>query len=254
MNEPKFSLMMPAYNYVKYLKAAVDSVKAQTYENWELIIQDDCSTDGTYELAWALAQQDDRIKVFRNEKNLNVPGARANAMQNCTGDYIGHIDSDDTLYPFALSVVAKYFEKNPDIAMVYSDMADMDERGNVFGYRASRNPGENLGFYGWTHFGAFRRTAYEQVAGYNRDIPCCEDGDLFMQIADKFKFGRIPMVLYIHRNHDNNTSSRNNKCETCPARTTTCNFARIWAKHVGYDLETWTPLNKTTDTGTENHA
>ena len=241
--EPKFSLMMTAYNNVMYLKAAIDSVKAQTYDNWELIVQDDCSTDGTYELAWALAQQEPRIKVFRNSQNLGVPKSRANAMKNCTGEYIGHIDSDDMLFPFTLSVVEGFFNKHPNTALVYSDMADMDANGNVFGYRASKNSGENLGNYGWKHFGAYRRTAYEQVTGYNETLPCaCEDGDLFMQIADKFEFARIPMVLYIYRNHTTNTSTKNKKCEDCPARTTTCNFSRIWAKHVGYDLVTWKPL------------
>jgi glycosyltransferase involved in cell wall biosynthesis len=246
--------MMTAYNNVRYLKAAIDSVKAQVYENWELIVQDDCSTDGTYELAWAMAQQEPRIKVFKNAKNLGTAGARAQAVLNCTGDYIGHIDSDDMLFPFTLSVVTKYFEKHPDVALVYSDMADMDVEGNIFGYRASKNYGENLGNYGWTHFGAYRRTAYEQIKGYNPDIPCCEDGDLFMQIADKLKFGRIPMVLYMYRNHTTNTSAKNNKCESCPARTTTCNFSRIWAKHVGYDLETWKPLEKKEEQGKQGET
>lgn len=239
MEKPLFSLMMPAYNYVKYLKAAIDSVKAQTYENWELIIQDDASTDGTYELAWAIAQKDKRIKVHRNEKNLGIPGTRANAIKHITGDLIGHLDSDDTLYPYSLQTMVDFFADHPDVMLAYSDMADMDETGNIFGYRSNRNPGENLAFYGWMAFGVYRKTAYDKVKGYNRDIPSCEDGDLFMQICDQNKFARVPVVLYARRNHGNNTSLKNQKCDTCPARTTTCNFAPIWAKHAGYDLVTW---------------
>jgi glycosyltransferase involved in cell wall biosynthesis len=238
----KFSLMMPAYNYVKYLKQAVDSVRSQTYKNWELVIQDDCSTDGTYELAWALSKQDKRIRVYRNGQNLGVPGTRANAAKHITGDLVGHIDSDDTLYPYALQTMIDCFEANPDVMLAYSDMADMDETGNVFGYRANRNPGDNLAFYGWMSFGAYRKSAYDAVKGYNRHIPSCEDGDLFMQIVDKYKFARVPVVLYARRNHGNNTSLKNQKCSTCPARTTTCNFAPIWAKHAVYDLITWTKI------------
>lgn len=66
MNLPLISVMMIAYNNVQFIKAAIESVQAQTYPNWELVINDDCSTDGTYELAQKLAEKDERIRVFQN--------------------------------------------------------------------------------------------------------------------------------------------------------------------------------------------
>jgi glycosyltransferase involved in cell wall biosynthesis len=77
--KPLFSLMMICYNNVQFIKMSIDSVKTQTYENWELIIVDDRSSDGTYELAQKLAEGEPRIKVFQNAKNLMTPKNRAEA-------------------------------------------------------------------------------------------------------------------------------------------------------------------------------
>jgi hypothetical protein len=159
------------------------------------------------------------------------------------------------LFPFTLSVVAKYFEKHPDVALVYSDTATMNENGTVYTYTANKDPGESLSNYGWRHFGAYRRTAYEQTEGYNRKLHCgCEDGDLFMQIAEKFKFGRIPMVLYMHRYHEKNASKTVNKCEVCPERPVNCNYIRVWAKEVGWDRVTWKPLEKKEEQGEQGET
>lgn len=68
----KVSIIMLAYNNVRFLKTAIDSIKAQTYQNWELLISDDCSSDGTWELSSTLSNYDQRIKVYQNEQNIGV--------------------------------------------------------------------------------------------------------------------------------------------------------------------------------------
>ena len=78
MKEPLVSIMMPAYNAGKYIGRAIESVLAQTYENWELIIVDDCSTDNTYEIA--ASYKDPRIRILRHEQNMGVGPSRNDAL------------------------------------------------------------------------------------------------------------------------------------------------------------------------------
>jgi glycosyltransferase involved in cell wall biosynthesis len=244
MSQPFVSLMMIAYNNVQFLKAAVDSVRAQTYENWELIINDDCSTDGTWELAQKLAEGDPRIKVFRNATNLKTPGNRAAAVKHLSGDYVGHIDADDMLYPYAVEAAVKYLGEHPEVALVYSDTAGIDATGNITGYTRYSDYDSNLAYFGWRPFGVYRMSVLRQIDGYNTKLSKgCEDGDLFMQIAERHKFARVPYVSYYHRSHGNNTSPNNYTCATCPERPV-CNYIRVWSKHAGYDPLTFTPLSK----------
>ena len=246
MSQPLVSLMMISYNNAGYLKAAIDSVVAQTYPNWEMVISDDCSTDGSWELAQVLATRDSRIKLVQTPRNLKTPGNRAFAAKHLTGDLVGHIDADDTLFPYSVQVAVDYLNANPGVAMVYSDMAEINAAGTVTGYTVNKEPDPtpNLAFHGWRPFGVYRMSAYQTVDGYNdRLTQGCEDGDLFLQIADKHKFARIPQVLYAHRSHGTNNSPKNHKCATCPDRPV-CNYVRIWSKHAGYDPVTFTPLKK----------
>lgn len=244
MSDPLVSVMMIAYNNVAYLKAAVDSVRKQTYTNWELVINDDCSTDGTWELAQKLAEADPRIRAFQNERNLKTPGNRAAAAKHLNGEFVGHLDADDMLYPYAIEHMMAFFAANPDVALAYSDMADINIKSKVTGYRAHPDESPNLSSHGWRHFGVYRMSAYKDTEGYNAKLTQgCEDGDLFLQIAEKHKFVRIPEVLYAYRSHGENNSTKNHKCESCPDRPV-CNYVRIWSKHAGFDPVTFKPLEK----------
>lgn len=99
---PLVSVIMPAYCAEAYLQAAVESVREQTVENWELLILDDCSADGTFALAQALAEQDDRITALRNEQNMGVAATRNKGIALAKGAYIAFLDSDDIWMPSKL--------------------------------------------------------------------------------------------------------------------------------------------------------
>jgi glycosyltransferase involved in cell wall biosynthesis len=96
---PKVSFCMPCYNGVVYLRSAVDSVLAQSVENFELIVVDDASTDGTFELARELAAQDDRIRVYRNAQNLGIAPNWNRCIELARGEWIKFIFQDDMLAP-----------------------------------------------------------------------------------------------------------------------------------------------------------
>ncbi len=99
---PLVSVVMPAYNAEPYIEAAVRSVMGQTIRNWELILLDDASQDGTWAVAQSLAAEDDRITVLRNAENMGVARTRNRGIAMCAGRYVALLDSDDVWYPHKL--------------------------------------------------------------------------------------------------------------------------------------------------------
>lgn len=102
MTDPLVSIIMPAYNRAATIPAAIASIQAQSYCNWELIVVDDRSTDRTKEVVADLAGRDSRIQYVLNERAKGVGGARNNGMLCAKGDYIAFLDSDDEWLPFHL--------------------------------------------------------------------------------------------------------------------------------------------------------
>jgi glycosyltransferase involved in cell wall biosynthesis len=240
---PKVSIMMLCHTgRGRLLVRAVQSVLVQTYPNWELVIQDDCSEDFTYDIAKLLAQKDSRIRVYRNQIRLGAPKNRAAAIKNMTGDLLCHVDSDDFIYPHALTTMVEVFLKNPSIGFAYSDMAYGDETGKVTSYRLNEEPVLGQKCQGWRSFGMYTRKAYTQTNGYNTKLEhTCEDGDLVTQIAAKFPIVRVGHVLYWANNTagaDHVTLNHKIDCATCPCRPD-CNYAKAYADWVGYNLDTW---------------
>jgi glycosyltransferase involved in cell wall biosynthesis len=238
---------MAAYNNVAYVKLAIDSVKAQTYKNWELVIYDDGSTDGTKELAHALSLQDDRIKFHAAPANGGVNMALVKLAALFKGELVAHFDSDDMLERWSVEEMVRAFDSNPDAQFIYSDMAHIDIKGNVVAYQKNEDfDVDKLYNYGWKHFGMYRASVLKHIAGYNEKLSIvagCGDGDFFMQIAEKFKIVRVPKVLYLYRNHGNHTSAKKLPCDVCPANPD-CNYIRVWTKSLNYDQRTVKPLEQ----------
>jgi len=95
MNRDLVSIIMPAYNCEKFISETIDSVLKQSYQNWELIIVDDCSTDSTADIVKEYADKDSRVKYFENDKNSGAAISRNNALKHATGRFMAFLDSDD---------------------------------------------------------------------------------------------------------------------------------------------------------------
>lgn len=106
------SVITPAYNAEAYVAETIESVLAQTYTDWEMIIVDDCSTDRTYEIAVRYSENDGRIKVIRHENNSGVAAARNTALDAASGDYVAFLDSDDMWFPDKLRIQYDFMEKH----------------------------------------------------------------------------------------------------------------------------------------------
>ncbi len=108
--QKKISVVVPLYNEEDYIERCVDSILAQTYSNWELLLVDDGSTDRSPEICDAYAKKDDRIKVFHQE-NRGFSGSRNTGLKNATGTYLMFVDGDDDLKPRALEIAYENMEK-----------------------------------------------------------------------------------------------------------------------------------------------
>lgn len=127
MNE-LVSIIMPSYNTAKYIGESIESVQRQTYQNWELIIVDDCSPDNTDEVVKSYLS-DERINYFKNEKNSGAAVSRNRALREAKGKWIAFLDSDDLWMPEKLKKQISFMEKN-GYHFSYTNYAEIDTEDN----------------------------------------------------------------------------------------------------------------------------
>lgn len=120
------SIITPAYNSEKFIAETIVSVQNQTYENWELIVVDDCSSDKTAEIVLSFLEKDPRIKYIRNEYNRGSAYSRNVALQNANGKWIAFLDSDDVWFPEKLERQIEFMLKN-NYKFSYTDYCEIDE-------------------------------------------------------------------------------------------------------------------------------
>src|SRR5699024_3337644 len=130
IEQPLVSIITPAYNSARFIHEAIESVLAQTYTNWEMIIVDDCSTDDTMEIVQTYAEKDARIKLYQLEENSGSGVARNRAMDESQGRFIAFLDSDDVWMPEKLTRQMAFMLDN-GIAFSFTKYVRMHEDGTV---------------------------------------------------------------------------------------------------------------------------
>lgn len=130
------SVVMPSYNSEDFIAESIKSVQSQTYGDWELLIVDDCSTDGTVAVAEAIAMDDSRVHVFSNERNSGAACSRNRALREAKGDWIAFLDSDDLWGPDKLERQLAFMRKS-GCSFSYTEYETMDEGGESQGRRFS---------------------------------------------------------------------------------------------------------------------
>lgn len=126
----KVSVAMAIYNCASTLKEAVDSILSQTFADWELILCDDCSTDGTLAIAREYESQYENILVIRNERNIGLPASLNHCIEHAQGEYIARMDGDDISLPERFQVEVDFLESHPEYAIVSCAMINFDENGD----------------------------------------------------------------------------------------------------------------------------
>ncbi len=127
------SIVTPSYNCSDFIGKTIESIQAQTYENWELLITDDCSTDDSCEIIRSYAAKDPRIKLMQFESNLGPGDARNNSIRMANGRFIAFCDADDRWYPDKLETQLRFMlQKNCSLS--YTSYDECDESGKITGY------------------------------------------------------------------------------------------------------------------------
>ncbi len=215
------SLVIPVYNRDTYLKTTIDSILAQTYTNFELIIWDDGSTDDSLAVANKYATEDSRIKVFTAD-NTGQGAALVKAIAQTNGKYLGIVDSDDLLHPEALVKTLAVLESNSSVGMVYTDHVVIDANGKEkgIGKRCSipYSPERLLIDFMTFHFRLMRRDVYDAMGGFDANLGIAEDYDLCLRLSEVTAVEHLAEPLYYYRWHSANISTtqqlRQAKCST----------------------------------------
>ena len=129
MNE-LISIVLPVYNGERFLRASIDSVIAQTYQNWELLVVDDCSTDSTASIVREYVQLDPRIKYFKNEVNLRLPRNLNRGFSLAQGNYLTWTSDDNVFRPTALEKMYNALKADPEAQFAYASCDITDEEDN----------------------------------------------------------------------------------------------------------------------------
>ena len=215
MIRSKISIIMGIYNCDKTLEEAIDSLFSQTYDNWELIMCDDASSDQTYDIAKRYQTKfPDKVFLLRNEKNMGLNYTLNRCLEIAHGQYIARMDGDDISLPERFEKEITFLESNPQFALVSAEMEMFDEFG-VWGKTTAISEPQINDFCKhspfFVHAAVMIRTeVLREVGGYTIDprLLRVEDCHLWFKIyAAGFRGANIQQVLYQMRN-DRNANNR----------------------------------------------
>ena len=202
----KISIVLPVHNGEKYISQAIESVLQQSYENWELIIVNDCSIDGTSRIINDYEKKDTRIRVYNNDKNLKLPATLNVGFSYAKGDYFTWTSDDNILLPQFLEVLNRYLNDNEQVDFVYSDYIGIDSEGNELGIRHMLEP-ENMLYK--NSVGAsflYRRKIYDEIGGYSPEWFLVEDYEYWLRVYKRYRMMHVEDILYQYRFHDQSLS------------------------------------------------
>ena len=222
LNTPRVDVVIPCYNYAKYLEYCVETVLSQRDVEVRVLILDDCSPDNTPEVGQRLAASDNRVTYSRNASNLGLVGtANRGVIEWATAPYTLLLSADDALTPGALARSTEVMERNPEIGMTYGmavvvneindeypaeDQDEFDFRkvsGKRFIERFCRNKNPVA-----SPTALVRTSTQKAIGGYNPDFPHTCDVEMWMRFATQSDIGVVNAPQAYYRWHDNNMSSK----------------------------------------------
>lgn len=206
------SIITPTYNREAFLPAAIESVLAQSYKEFELIIVDDGSTDNSRELINTYAEKDSRVRYLYQE-NQRQSVARNYALSIAKGDFICFLDSDNYWPHDKLEKSLKAFEQYPDADIVYGDCITIDEQGNeLHRNNMRRYSGKIAALLLKDNFVSMnttmtRRKCFNEMGGMSGKRRVADDYDLWLKFSARYRFQYIPEFLAYYRVMENQISS-----------------------------------------------
>lgn len=209
---PTVSVVIPTYNRETVLPRALDSVLAQTYGDFEVIVVDDGSRDGTAGVMAEYVRRDGRVRYCRQSQNAGVSAARNRGIREAKGEFVAFLDSDDEWAPTKLErQIERFREANSEVGLVYCGVETVygdgggwtfvpEHRGDVYRDLLLKNVIH-------TGSGAMVRRSVTQAVGYfNEEIPAIEDYEYWLRISRHYQFDYVQEALV--RYHDTRTTDR----------------------------------------------
>lgn len=198
MINPKVSIILPVYNGADCVSDSIDSVLAQTYKEFELIIVNDCSTDNTWEILQGYAAKDNRVKIYSNEVNKKLPRTLNAGFEKATGEYLTWTSDDNEYRPEAIQEMVTYLDDNPNCGMVYTDMTIVNKMGKSV-EESYQIAAEAKDLRLKSVCGAcfmYRKSIADEIGEYNPDLFLAEDYEYWMRISEKSKIVPLHKDLY----------------------------------------------------------
>ncbi len=216
MNPPTVSVVMCVYNGERYLAEAIESILAQTMRDFEFVIVDDGSTDGTGEVLRRYASADDRVCVV-TRPHEGVAAALNFGSGLARGKYIARMDADDVAFPDRLAKQVAFLERSPEVAVVGGALEVVDDQGRATHVKV--NPQEDAEIKERllhedciAHPSVMLRTeVFRAAGGYRTTFAHAEDYDLWLRLAETCRFANLPDVLIRYRVHPESVSVRSRR-------------------------------------------
>ena len=204
---PRVSVVLPVYNHLRFLPAAIASVLAQTYGDFELVIVNDGSTDGTREYLDGIT--DPRIVVVHQE-NRRLPGALNTGFAHARGELLTWISADNACAPLFLAALVGALDRHPDAGFAYSAFAWIDDAGRITGIHRGQDVSvrsllkQNPGIAAFM----YRRGAQDAVGLYDPALDGAEDWDMWLRIVERAPAVYVPEILMYYRVHGDSMTAR----------------------------------------------
>jgi glycosyltransferase involved in cell wall biosynthesis len=208
-NEPKFSILMANYNNAEYIAEAIQSVLEQTFQDWELVIVDDCSNDDSIKVIEPYLK-DERIRLLQNKVNKGYIGTLKRLVYESRAELLGILDSDDAITNDAIELMYDAYQKNPGYGFIYSQFVWCDDELNPVskGFCDSISPGKrNLYRDCVSAFRTFRKKDYFKTEGFDESFLYAEDKDLIFKMEEVTNLLFVDKVLYRYRSLPRSQSS-----------------------------------------------
>ncbi len=215
-NQPLFSVLIANYNNGKYLMDAIESVRQQTYTNWEIILVDDSSTDNSHELYKEL-EQDERIHIFLNDQNHGCGYTKRRCAELANGEICGFLDPDDALIDNALELMVNVHIIHPKVSVVYSKAYFCDTEFNVLNEATLPDLSKNKTYFnyrnhGSMHLATYKNSFYKMTDGINPNLQAGVDQDLYFRIEEVGDIYALDEFTYkyVTSGHDNSIATNFN--------------------------------------------
>lgn len=210
MSSPKITVIVTAHNYAGYLEKCLDSAINQTYDDYEIVVVDDGSTDETPEMLRNYSYEYPELFTIIRLSGEGLPTASNAGIEAAEGEYIIRLDADDYFDENILTVLASYLDSNPDIELVYPDYYTVDDDEEILNHVRLPKIGQEVKLLNRSPLAAgamYRKSAWEQLGGYNEDLSYQEDYDFWIRFINKFDVQNINLPLLYYRQHGDSMST-----------------------------------------------